>query len=664
MQSDAPATRSSFFDDDDLKIIFQFSKPEKTHQKSLNQPAILKDTLVKRLPGSSIQYEGFYAIHDRVLACYKSASSKIPESVLDLSFSKLKIIVPSEDEFTYGFSVTKNESTFEFYSNEKQVIEDWVEVLKEICVLSTFHDDYKALKMIGRGSFAKVYLVESKATGKMYAVKAFTKEGIIISNKTNAKPSMLNEIDIMRSLDHENVIKLFEVHETENSIYLVLELIQGKSLQDTLKKPSFRDDYSEVKIINMIRSILDALAYLASKGIMHRDLKPDNILLDKESKIKIADFGLGTLIDVSEYIFKKCGTPGYIAPEVFKYDQKDPATNYDHRCDVFSAGCIMYYMLFGFPFFEGANASEILRLNRKFTNEFDGIYVVKQEIKNPNSKISKDALNLLLELLELDPRKRITAADALAHPYFIPVPNGMLKMSGSNDLVSDPQSKSNHGTPRKRGLTAIDSVNPMSKCESPRSPGVLNGKDRFTQKNSFYLDMGKPELNGRTDTLNNGSSNGNSVLLHKRGDSNASVGSGTNPDSPSGFSKQQSLFKRSRSLKPFNPMPNSGQSVLKAAIFRNMQKNGNGDMNNEDGKEDLQVERRRSDYASGKHSDHSSERGYESRSPDRDSQDESGDDSPNRLEKIKGLDKGSAKPAQAGKRRFLPFAQKNTKAAK
>jgi len=178
----------------------------------------------------------------------------------------------------------------------------------------------------------------------MYAVKAFTKEGIIISNKQNAKPSMLNEIDIMRSLDHENIIKLYEVHETENSIYLVLELIQGKSLQDALKKSSFKEEYSEVKIVNMIRSILDALSYCASKGIMHRDLKPDNILLDKESKIKIADFGLATLIDLPEYIFKKCGTPGYIAPEVFKYDPKNPVTAYDDKCDVFSAGCIFYYM--------------------------------------------------------------------------------------------------------------------------------------------------------------------------------------------------------------------------------------------------------------------------------------------------------------------------------
>ncbi len=155
---------------------------------------------------------------------------------------------------------------------------------------------------------------------------------------------MLNEIDIMRALDHENVIKLYEVYETEKSIYLVLELIQGKSLQEILKKSTFREEYSEVKIINMIRSILDALAYLAAKGIMHRDLKPDNILLDKGDKIKIVDFGLATFIDVPEYIFKKCGTPGYIAPEVFKYDQKNPTTAYDDHCDVFSAGAILFYM--------------------------------------------------------------------------------------------------------------------------------------------------------------------------------------------------------------------------------------------------------------------------------------------------------------------------------
>ena len=155
---------------------------------------------------------------------------------------------------------------------------------------------------------------------------------------------MINEIDLMRTLDHDNVIKLYEVYETEKSIYLVIELIQGKSLQDILKKPMFKEEYSEIRIMKMIYSILDALAYLASKGIMHRDLKPDNILVDKGDKIKIVDFGLATYIDLPEYIFKKCGTPGYIAPEVFKYDQKIPASYYDHHCDVFSAGGIFFYM--------------------------------------------------------------------------------------------------------------------------------------------------------------------------------------------------------------------------------------------------------------------------------------------------------------------------------
>ena len=155
---------------------------------------------------------------------------------------------------------------------------------------------------------------------------------------------MLNEIEIMRAVDHENVIKLYEVYETEKSIYLVLELIQGKSLQEMLKKQVFKDDTSELKIINTIRSILEALSYLSSKGIMHRDLKPDNILLDKGEKVKIVDFGLATFIDVPEYIFKKCGTPGYIAPEVFKFDSKNASTAYDGHCDAFSIGCILFYM--------------------------------------------------------------------------------------------------------------------------------------------------------------------------------------------------------------------------------------------------------------------------------------------------------------------------------
>jgi len=658
MQADS-SNKVSFFDDDDLSIRFEFKKATKAHQKDLNHPCMLKNNLIKQLPNSPNQQEGFYALHNKTLAWYKNSSSKTVEGVLELAHCKAKHLTPVNGNTCYGFSLSKNGNTYEFYSPNKQVIEDWMNALKTICVLTCFHEEYKALKMIGKGSFAKVYLVESKSNSKMYAVKAFTKESVIASNKANAKPSMLNEIEIMRAFDHENIIKLYEVHESEKSIYLVLELIQGKSLQDVLKKPTFREEYSEVKVVNMIRSILDALAYLASKGVMHRDLKPDNILLDKDCKIKIADFGLATFVDVSEYIFKKCGTPGYIAPEVFKYDQKNPVTNYDYQCDVFSAGCILFYMLFGYPFFEASNASEILRLNRKFTSEFDAIHTVRQEIKNPNSKISKDGLNLLLQLIETDPKRRITAAQALSHPYFIPVPLGMQKISGSNDLVPDVTPKGGNAsnpslkamTPKGQNSMKLSQAfgSPSPRTDSLKSPGM---KDRFAEKDSLYLDMGRPEMNGKLETLNSASNN-NSLLLNRR-DSNASVGSNAGHDSFSSFAKNSPVDKRSKSFRMHPNVPNNNQSFLKAALLRNMQKNSSDmpEESKDDNSSPKNEERRNSERLQGRFSSFSSRNS--SNSQDNDSEDD-GVESP---KQSKQVDSGKT-PTTTTKRRFQPFAQKN-----
>ena len=123
-----------------------------------------------------------------------------------------------------------------------------------------------------------------------------------------------------------------------------MELVEGSSLEQILKARDFRKRYSHAQIIHMIWSILDALSYLASRGIMHRDIKPENVLVGKDGEIKIVDFGLATHIDESEYIFKKCGTPGYIAPEIFQYSPNITSKAYNTSCDVFSAGCIFYYM--------------------------------------------------------------------------------------------------------------------------------------------------------------------------------------------------------------------------------------------------------------------------------------------------------------------------------
>jgi len=149
---------------------------------------------------------------------------------------------------------------------------------------------------------------------------------------------------MLRSLDHENIIKLYEVFESEKTVYLVMEYVESKTLGDVIKRSDFKETYSHIQIVSLAHSIIDTLAYLSSQGIMHRDLKPDNILIAKGGKLKIIDFGLAVFVDSTEHIFNRCGTPGYIAPEVFYFDPYMPSTAYNATCDSFSAGSILFYM--------------------------------------------------------------------------------------------------------------------------------------------------------------------------------------------------------------------------------------------------------------------------------------------------------------------------------
>lgn len=144
----------------------------------------------------------------------------------------------------------------------------------------------------------------------------------------------------MLEVDHPNIIKLFGVYESNGSVYLVLECLKGGELMNKISEDGM---YSEKDARKILRKLLTALIYLHERNIMHRDLKPENILLkeqkDTEYDIKLADFGLSSRTTVKEYLYSKCGTPGFVAPEIFNSTEK-----YGVACDIFSSG-IIFYML-------------------------------------------------------------------------------------------------------------------------------------------------------------------------------------------------------------------------------------------------------------------------------------------------------------------------------
>ena len=146
-----------------------------------------------------------------------------------------------------------------------------------------------------------------------------------------------------RAPSHRNIIQLHEVFETHQYIYLVLEMVSGGNLQDRLNQ---NQQYSEKQIRGLMKGIFEGIAYIHSKRIMHRDIKPSNILLrtsqDLEEDVCIADFGLATPLDVNSYIFYRCGTAGFAAPEII--ENTDPMKKYEAVCDVFSAGAVFHYL--------------------------------------------------------------------------------------------------------------------------------------------------------------------------------------------------------------------------------------------------------------------------------------------------------------------------------
>ncbi len=146
----------------------------------------------------------------------------------------------------------------------------------------------------------------------------------------------------MRNLNHPNIIHLYEVHETENTIYMIMDFLEGGQLLEIFRNTQ---KVAEIEIIKIFIHILNGIAYLHENNIMHRDIKPENILFNNNSENKepvIVDLGLATNEEEQEYLYPRCGTPGYVAPEIINV--KSHKSKYSNACDIFSTGIILHLL--------------------------------------------------------------------------------------------------------------------------------------------------------------------------------------------------------------------------------------------------------------------------------------------------------------------------------
>eukprot|EP00826_Nyctotherus_ovalis_P030732 TRINITY_DN2453_c0_g4_i4.p1 TRINITY_DN2453_c0_g4~~TRINITY_DN2453_c0_g4_i4.p1 ORF type:complete len:383 (+),score=90.52 TRINITY_DN2453_c0_g4_i4:881-2029(+) len=248
--------------------------------------------------------------------------------------------------------------------------------------------------MLGKGTFGKVNLAVHKLSGKLVAIKSLHKN--YLSNSKNHE-RFKNEIEILRNLKHKNVLRLYETFSTEDYLVLVMELCSGGDLLSYVRK---RRKVPEELAKVTFRQIMEGLRYCHSKGIIHCDIKLDNILLDEYGHVKVGDFGVSKKVDKGKYLIGKCGTPIYIAPEVL-----DGKEGYEgERIDVWSAGVVLYAMIYGdFPF----KADSIPELEKV-------ILAGKYSLTNVASRELND---LLKRILRSNPEERITIPEILAHPW-------------------------------------------------------------------------------------------------------------------------------------------------------------------------------------------------------------------------------------------------------
>ena len=334
---------------------------------------------------------------------YKNKNEKVHRGMHNLSglFLKTEGIKEIKGKKYYCFIIVFPLKNRVYYVDNEKDYNNWISVLKKATGYTNLLDIYDIKQKLGKGKFGLVKLGINKETKQKVAVKIMNKNTMDSSDLELVR----TEIEILKICQHPYIIKLYDIFENVDYIYIIMEYCSGGDLFSFIKKRNYQ--LKEEKVVEIIYKLCKAVYYVHSYGIAHRDIKPDNVLLtseDENADIRLLDFGLSKIVGPNQKCTEPYGTLTYCAPEII-LDKP-----YLKTVDSWSLGVMTYLMLCGsFPFY-GKNETEIAK-----NVVYSRVDFTKKPIWND---ISKEAKDFICKLLEKDLKKRIDMKTALEHPWF------------------------------------------------------------------------------------------------------------------------------------------------------------------------------------------------------------------------------------------------------
>ena len=358
-------------------------------------------------------------------------------------------------------------------------------------------------KQLGTGSFGRVYLVSHNETKELFALKTIEKRKIMT---TYGKLDIIyNEINIHSKLSHQNIIKLYNMHEDDETINIIMEYAPNGNLYQMIKKE--KNGFSESKAFDYFIQVINAVYYLHSNHIIHRDIKPENLLLCEDNKLKLCDFGWAKELSL-ENRSTFCGTMEYMAPEIVGSE------NYDYSVDIWSLGILLYELLFGHSPFKGNNTNNIIQNIKSHELNYD----------DKNKKISKSCKDLIQKLLNMNPQKRLKIKDILEHPF---IKKYAKKFSTSkkvqmidDDKIQNMLNKNLHDMNNNSSKKIIDNLNnkTLKRCNTLNTKflkGSNFGVNFVSSKQLLFKDIKQSENSKKNNINENHKSSKKLVLLEK-----------------------------------------------------------------------------------------------------------------------------------------------------